>query len=127
MISAWFQRADYSSVDLSFENKQEAIDYWNNLDIAAEDQLQGKLAEAGNDFCPWGLGIGFNTDFSCHIYREDIEKDIFSVSIESSRIKKFMGIFTTNVDKEKTHEKVSAGDVPGFLGRYFDKDESLLE
>ena len=119
-MKAWLQKADYSAEDLTFADCAEAQAYWNALDKAALDEQERELVDAGADWCPWGLGIGFeDADISVHIYREDPEKDTFSVMVKRTVKKKLLGFVPVKTTKEQTQEDVPAGAINGLLEKYF--------
>ena len=120
MINAWFQKPDYSAEDYEDVSCMQILEIWNSLSIADLDSEQTSLEDRNVDFCPWGIGIGFNTDRSIHIYRELIKDNTFSVLKQTTVPKKMLGFIPSQTTKSEETSGIPFSKVPSLIRDYFD-------
>jgi len=93
----------------------------DSLDKEVLDEEERELADAGSDWCQWGLGLGFgDSNVSVHIYRLDAEKDTFSVRVERTVKKKLLGFIPIKTTEEDTQDDVPGGSVNELIEKYFE-------
>lgn len=126
MIKGWMQEADFSSVDMEFADAAEAIAFWKNVDAGPMDALTARLIEDKEERCQWGLGIGFDTDFAIHIFRDDPIQDTYAMRVEKKVPKKLLGLFSTTATRSNHVDGLKRETVANYMQRYFDKEEELL-
>lgn len=121
-MTSWFQKSDFSAEDLEINSAEEAISYWNAVDVEKEDALYKQ-----NDYeCPWGLGIGMDTDFGIHLYRDDIDGNTVSILCTKAIPSKLLGFIPYKKTIENYHEGLSINDAEKYLKLYFKRDENLF-
>ena len=119
-MDAWLQKPDFSADELTFADSAAAQKYWDSLDKEVLDEEERELADAGSEWCPWGLGLGFgDANVSVHIHRLDAEKDTFSVSVTQTVKKKLLGFIPIKTTEEETLDDVPGGSINELLEKYF--------
>jgi hypothetical protein len=123
MINAWFQKPDYSVDDYENVSCAQVLEIWNSLNIGDLDNDQSSLEERNVDFCPWGIGIGHNTDKSIHVYRESIKENTFGVLKQTTTPKKILGFIPSKSNKSEEMDGIPCSQVPSLIKDYFNNIE----
>ncbi len=125
-MNCWFQESNFESTDLIFDDAASAKKYWSQLDFESLDADQKKLTEEKSDYCPWGFGLGFDSDLSMHIYRDNPNSQYFEILINQTKAHKILGITISKKSVEQIHRFISKIKVDEFFDRFFNSDDSLL-
>jgi hypothetical protein len=119
-MTSWIQSADFSSEDIPHLEGSE--DFENYIDNLPKDKLDAQmlaLEAAGNDFCPWGIGVNMSTDHGMHVCREDVSKQTYSVLIQMTVKRKVLGFIPLSSNNEQWEYELSHDAMKQIVAKYY--------
>lgn len=127
MVSGWFQSSDYSSQNYENLSADAALTTFTSIDLQQENRKLQQLVDSDEDWCPFGFGLNYDDGYSLHAYKEQAEKDEYTVRLERHYKTKFMGFLPVTTPQEKYIENISFAKVKEIISQFYEKRDALFE
>ena len=122
MYIHWVQHPDYSVEQRGEIDLSEALDAFTSLDWDGDLKAQAAKMEAGEDFCPFGLGFDDDEGNILHLYA--VAHDSFEAIHHQKVRKKLLGFIPVRYTSMEREEYLSAHDVMQLIVRFFQSDRT---
>lgn len=113
----FIQRADYSSTDVEIPSFEAFLACYRELDVAAMDRQQQDLERTNADYCPWGIGVGMESNEGVHITRGDPGR--FDVRHQRIVRVRFLGLIPYRRAEDEVDEGLSEERMLETVRSYF--------